>query len=45
MDYLRMNYFYKKCSGILIKDNTIESNIGCPKAFGNIIVSCEPDIV
>ena len=31
-----------KCSGIQINGNTFQDNAGCPKAFGNVILSCFP---
>lgn len=44
-DYFRMSYRYRKCVGIQLEANIFEANIGCPKAFGNVIISCESQIV
>jgi hypothetical protein len=35
----------KRCAGVLITLNTFSKNIGCPNAFGNVIVSCEPRFI
>ena len=31
-----------KCGGIQINGNTFLDNAGCPKTFGNVIISCSP---
>jgi hypothetical protein len=31
------------CNGIFISGNTFNNNLGCNHAFGNVIVSCEPN--
>lgn len=43
-DYLGI-FNNNRCGGIQINGNTFTDNVGCPKAFGNVIISCNPEDV
>lgn len=36
------DFINMKCGGIQLNENTFENNAGCPKTFGNVIISCSP---
>lgn len=43
-DYLGI-FNNNRCGGIQINGNTFSDNVGCPKTFGNVIISCNPEDV